>query len=272
MNQTTIVVIGAGNMGGSLIGGLVKCGFDPKTITAIDPSNDKLDHLNQRYGIHAATDASQALLHASVVILAVKPQVVKSIVKQHAQTFATKKPLILSIAAGIRIATITEALKTTVPIVRAMPNTPALIGYGATGLYANVEVTPSQRQLAEDIFQAVGIVAWVDQEEAIDSITALSGSGPAYFFLMMESLEKAAVQLGLSQTLAKRFIIQTCLGAAQMAQVAPIDIADLRKQVTSPGGTTEAAISVLTEGGVGNLFKKALQAAKLRACELASKS
>jgi pyrroline-5-carboxylate reductase len=268
-----IAIIGAGNMGSSLIGGLIKNGHPSNKLWATDASQEKLDHL-QPFHIHTTADNIKAVQAADVIILALKPQILADVAKALSQVIVAQQPLVISIAAGIRETNLQHWLSTHSPtthlaIVRAMPNTPALIGCGATALYANAYVTAQQRNIAESILRAVGIVVWVKHEELIDTVTALSGSGPAYFFLMMEALQQAAEQLGLPAEQARLLTLQTALGAARMAMESGKSVAELRQNVTSPGGTTERALAVLEQKEIRALFKSALEAAQQRSIELA---
>jgi pyrroline-5-carboxylate reductase len=268
MSTPTIAMIGAGNMGASLIGGIIKNGHPPDSIIASDVDETKLAALQKDYGVRIASNEI-ALSAADVVIFAVKPQYFAEVAKPLASLVQKNKPLIISIAAGITIASILEWLGEATAVVRCMPNTPALIGCGATGLYANAHVSAQQRQMAESLLQAVGLAVWVEKENLIDSVTALSGSGPAYFFLIMEAMQKTGIELGLDADVAKQLTLQTALGAAKMAMESPKSLEALRQGVTSPGGTTEKAVSVLEEHNVREIFRKALHGAKIRSEELA---
>lgn len=268
MAEPIIAMIGTGNMGASLIGGLIKNGFNPASIVACDVDAAKLNELQKKFGIRTASN-EDAVKNADVVIFAVKPQYFAEVAKPLATPLQIKKPLVISIAAGINSLTIAEWIGKNTAIVRCMPNTPALIGYGASGLYANSFVNREQHELAESILKAVGIVVWVAQEDLIDSITALSGSGPAYFFLILEALQKTGVELGLPGDVAKQLSLQTALGATQMAIHSDKSLEELRKNVTSPGGTTEKAVSVLEEHNIREIFRKAMVGAKIRSEELA---
>jgi pyrroline-5-carboxylate reductase len=265
-----ITVIGAGNMGSSLVGGLIRHGHPSDKLWASDKSEEKLTHLHNTFHVHTTMDNVQASQSADVIIIAIKPALFASVAAELLTLVQTRKPLIISIAAGVRELTIQHWLGGKTAIVRAMPNTPALIGCGATALYANGYVTPTQHNIAESILRAAGIVVWLENELLMDAVTALSGSGPAYFFLMMESLQEAAEQLGLPTETARLLTLQTALGAARMAIESDTPLVELRRQVTSPGGTTEKAVSVLEENNIRDLFRKALQAAKLRSEELAT--
>lgn len=269
MTHPHIAVIGAGNMGACLIGGLIKHGHSPETLWAADPGQAKLDALRETFGIHISTDNHAAARAADVVIFAVKPNMFAAVVNELKDTLLQRKSLIISIVTGIRIDNIQAWLHKQASIVRAMPNTPALIGCGATALYANHQVSDSQRNIAESILRAVGITVWLSDENLLDAVTALSGSGPAYFFHMMESLQLAGEEMGLPRDIARLLTLQTAFGSARMALESGKALDDLRKQVTSPGGTTEKALSVLDEHRIHLLYKKAIQAAKLRSEELA---
>jgi len=268
MNNSIITFIGAGNMASSLIGGLISKGYCPMHIWASDPNQEKLQSLQQQFGINTSTDNHQAVAEAKVVIFAVKPQAFASVAQGLANAIQQKRPLILSVAAGIDLDHLQQWLGQDAAIVRCMPNTPSSIGYGAAGMYANKLVTDEQRQQAKQIMEAVGRAVWLEKEELINIVTALSGSGPAYFFLMMEAMVQAAQQLGLSAEIAQMLTVQTALGAAKMAGQEATDLIKLRQQVTSPGGTTEQAVEVLVAGGLAELFAKALAKATQRAIEL----
>lgn len=269
MNNLVISFIGAGNMATSLIGGLLKTGFKSSQLWATDPSEQKLAQLKQRYQINTSTDNQYAVKQADIVILAVKPQVLAKVAVDLHPTIDVNKPLIISIAAGINLKHLQQWLGEGISIVRTMPNTPALVSCGATGMFANQWVTPQQQQFADQILKAVGITVWLANEGLMDIVTALSGSGPAYFFLMMEALINGAEQLGLPRDIAQQLTIQTALGAVQMASNND-DLVTLRQQVTSPGGTTEQAVNTLEAGGIRELFLTALAAAKKRCAELSS--
>lgn len=262
-----IAIIGAGNMGSSLIAGLINSGYPADKIWATDPSTEKLAQLQTAFHIHTTSDNQHAVDSAEIIIFAIKPQLFSTVAKPLAETIRIRHPLIISIAAGVRIAYLEKCFSAQSAIVRTMPNTPALVGCGATALFANPLVTPDQRNLAESIMRSVGITVWLTHEEEMDTVTALSGSGPAYFFLMMEALHEAAQELGLPHETARLLTLQTALGAARMAIESNSELADLRHRVTSPGGTTEKAISVL-DNEIRHLFRKALQAAKQRSIEL----
>ncbi len=270
MTTPTITFIGAGNMGGSLIGGLINNGHPHDKIWAADPSLEKLQHLEQSFKIHTTQDNARAVLAADIVIFAIKPQAFADVLTPLHQAIQERKPLVISIAAGVREASIQQCLGSQVAIVRAMPNTPALIACGATALHANSNASQEQRNQAESILRAVGAVVWVNNEALMDTVTALSGSGPAYFLLVMEALQQAAEELGLPADTARLLTLQTALGAAKMAIESGAPLTELRKQVSSPGGTTEKGILVLEENNIRLLLKNTLHAAKSRSEELAT--
>ncbi len=268
MNSKTIAFIGCGNMAASLINGLVADGYNPKKIIASDPDSAKIAQLSGLLGIETASDNSSAIESAEIVVLAVKPQMLEQVAAAMAPAIQKAQPLVVSIAAGILEQDIENWLGGDVALVRTMPNTPAMIKVGATVLHANSMVTSEQKNQAETILRAVGLTQWVDSEELLDAVTALSGSGPAYFFLVMEAMEAAAVELGLPEETAHLLTLQTALGAARMAMESSDTPAVLREKVTSPGGTTEAAIKRFEEGGLRDLISQALTEARDRSIEL----
>ncbi|MCK5726972.1 MAG: pyrroline-5-carboxylate reductase [Thiotrichaceae bacterium] len=269
MTENTLTFIGAGNMASSLIAGLI----DDKTplkLQVSDPDPIQRDHIQRQWSPIKTFDNNRlACDHADVIVLAVKPQILTKICHDIKDIVQKTKPLIISVAAGITEEVINKALGGNMAIVRCMPNTPALVQAGATGLYANDQANTTQRNLAEMVLRAVGITLWVDKESLIDSITAVSGSGPAYFFLVMEAMQNTAMTLGLSKEEAQLLVVQTALGAAKLAMESNDDAGLLRQRVTSKGGTTEAAIKVLQDGGLEDLFSQALNAAAQRSIELA---
>ena len=266
MNQT-IGFIGAGNMATSLIGGLIANRYEAANITACDIDSEQLQQLERRFGIATSQDAVGCAQTADVVILAVKPQVMRTICEQLAETGARPEQLFISIAAGVPADAIDGWLGGGRSIVRCMPNTPALLQLGATGLAANARVTAPQKAAAEHILEAVGIAIWVDAEADLDAVTAISGSGPAYFFYFIELLEAAGVKLGLESETAARLARQTALGAASMALHE--DVVKLRSQVTSKKGTTEQAILSFQQNKLAQLVDEATAAAQQRAQQLA---
>lgn len=270
MENTVIGFIGGGNMAGSLIGGLIANGHPPQLIHVSEPDAGRRRHLAQHFSIQTHQDNGETVAAVDVLILAVKPQKLAEVARAIATAARRRRPLIISIAAGVRGADIARWLgDETLPLVRVMPNTPALIQAGAAGLYAGPTVDRDQRDTAEAILSAVGIACWVDDEAALDAVTAVSGSGPAYFFHMMEALQTAGVNLGLDADTARRLTLQTALGAARMALESGEDPGTLRKRVTSPGGTTERAIGTLQSGGFANTVQRAAEGAAERSRELA---
>ena len=261
--------IGAGNMARSLAAGLVKNGWPHGRLLLADPDTAQRKTVERALKVqtHAGNDA--VATRADILVLAVKPQVLREVAQTLAPMVQHKRPLIISIAAGVRLGDVQRWLGGGLPIVRAMPNTAALIGSGATGLYANEAANGAMREQAESILRAVGITTWVPNEDLLDVVTALSGSGPAYFFLIMEALERAAIDQGLDPLQARLLTLETAYGAAKMALEGAEEPASLRARVTSPGGTTERAIEVLQRGDMAGLLRDALVAATKRARELA---
>jgi len=269
MKSLRITFIGCGNMGRSLIGGLIANGLSENFIIGTDINPEQRQTTASQYNIEVLEDNQQAIKDADVVVLAVKPQSMEDTLKPIKVTLSLGNPLLISIAAGIKLSHLGKWAGEDLAIVRVMPNTPALIQVGATALCANKNTSNAQRDLAETIMRSVGLALWLDDETLLDIVTALSGSGPAYYFLIMEVMEKAASQLGLPQEQARILTLQTAFGAAKMALESSHDAESLRKQVTSPGGTTEQALKVLMDGGIEDLFNDALKAAQKRSVELA---
>ena len=267
MSHPRIAFIGAGNMAASLIGGLLAQGIPASHIRASDPGAEQRAKIAGEHGIALFADNAEAILDADVIVLATKPQVLKDVCLALAPNLQDGQ-LLVSIAAGISCASLGNWLGAR-PIVRCMPNTPALLRQGVSGLYANAEVNPAQRELAEQLLAAVGMALWLENEQQIDAVTAVSGSGPAYFFLLIEAMTAAGEQLGLPKAIAAQLTLQTALGAAHMAVASDVDAAELRRRVTSPNGTTEAAIKTFQAGGFAELVKQALSAAAKRSAELA---
>jgi pyrroline-5-carboxylate reductase len=265
-----LAFIGGGNMAVALIGGLLKRGLPASRCVAADPSAEQRDSLVRDFGIAATGDNAAAVRGADVVVLAVKPQQMRDVAQALAPHLAASPPLLLSVAAGIPHASLSRWLGPGVAIVRTMPNRPALHGFGATGLFAGAGLSAVHRSLAESIMSAVGAAVWVEQESQMDTVTALSGSGPAYFFLFMEALEAAAEERGLPREAAHRLTLETAYGAAQMALQSPDSLAALREQVTSKGGTTAAALQVLNAAGLRVMVADAVAAAERRSAELAA--
>lgn len=264
----SIGFVGGGNMAASLIGGLIHDGFEPERISVLDVDPARLDHLGGRFGIRTTTDSAALLEASDVLVLAVKPQVVETACAGLREALGERRPLVVSIAAGVRIDALRGWLGPGVPVIRCMPNTPALVRAGATALYAGSDVTAADRDVAESLLRAVGLTLWVHDESDLDAVTAISGSGPAYFFLLMELMEDAAVSMGLERQTARLLVQQTALGAGRIAIEVNEAPARLREQVTSPGGTTERALAVFEEGGLRELVARALAAARERSAAL----
>lgn len=268
MNKAVISFIGAGNMAASIIGGLLESGHPATSLRASDPTATSLQRLRQLGAIATFSDNAAACADADVVILAVKPQMMAEAMASVVEPVAASGALVISIAAGTTIAALEGGLGSATAVVRCMPNTPALLGVGATALYANGNVTPVQRDLASTILGAVGLIEWVPEESQLDAITALSGSGPAYFFLFMEAMINAGCAMGLSRECATAMTTQTALGAARMATESDVDLVELRRRVTSPGGTTERAVQCFEHEGLRDLVAHAMTAAQQRAAEM----
>jgi len=271
--MATIGFIGGGNMAASLIGGLIKSGYTAADMIVIDPSDTVRETLSKKFNIRVNTDINAAD-NCEIIVLAVKPQVLKTVCQQLA-SIQIRDSLIVSIAAGVRSTDINHWLiqgqaTTEQAIVRCMPNTPALLQCGVSGLFANDSVSDNQKQQAENILQAVGLVVWVDKEEQIDAVTAVSGSGPAYFFLLMEAMKNAGEELGLPANVAQQLVLQTALGAAKMATESNLTPEELRKNVTSTGGTTEQAILSFQSANFSTIVLNALEAANSRSISLAN--
>ncbi|GJC32086.1 pyrroline-5-carboxylate reductase [Acinetobacter sp. KAM398] len=260
-----ISFIGGGNMAQALIGGLIARGLPPTRITVSDPVEQVRDLLKEK-DVHVTEDNLAAIAQADIVVFAVKPQVLAQVLRPLYGQFDDK--LLISIVAGAEIATISELLGTE-RVVRVMPNTPALVQTGAHGLYATKQVNSTDRELASQVLAATGLTIWVNSEAQIDAVTAVSGSGPAYFFYLMESMIRAGKNLGLDEKVATALTLQTALGAAQMAITSSNTPAELRKNVTSPNGTTQAAIEVFDHAQISQNIQAALAAAKTRSQELA---
>lgn len=270
-NSNKIGFIGAGNMAYALISGLIESGFSTQNIKLSDTDTSLLSQRKLEFGLEVFTDNSQLSEQCEVIVLAVKPQILPVVCKE-IQAYLNHKPLIISIAAGVKSVDINRWLGGNAAIVRTMPNTPALLGKGATGLFANEAVNEEQKHLASLILGAVGYCVWVKDEPMLDAVTALSGSGPAYFFLMMESMTNAGIELGLDSETAEKLSIQTALGAAMMAEQSGKSVGELRDNVTSKGGTTQAAIASFQNQNfelvVANAMRAAFERAKTMGNEL----
>ncbi len=263
-------IIGAGNMGRALVGGLVRRDADPSAIGVGESSEAARASLQREFGVRASADNRAALAGAQVVVLAVKPQDAAGVVRALAPELGASRAVVISVMAGIELAALQRWCGQGVPLVRAMPNRPAILGAGATAVYAPPEVGAGERTLAERALSAVGSVVWLQRESDLDVVTALSGSGPAYFFLLAELMADAAVGLGLEPAAARALAVGTLYGAGALAHSSDGDLARLRAEVTSRGGTTEAALRVLAGNqGLEAIVQRALAAAAQRSRELA---
>ena len=266
----SLAFIGGGNMARSLIGGLARRGADTRTIRVAEPVAALREALVADFGVQAFERGEDAVAGAGLWLLAVKPQMMRAACEPLAAAAQAQRPLVVSIAAGITVARLQQWLGGGLPVVRCMPNTPALLGAGVTGLYAGVGVDASQRSRADELLSSAGATVWIDAEPLIDAVTAVSGSGPAYVFLLAEALEAAAVAEGLPAADARTLVVQTLLGAGRMLAEAGEAPAELRRRVTSPGGTTQAAIEAFQAGGFESLVARAVHAARERGAALAA--
>ena len=269
MSNSKIAFIGGGNMARSLIGGLVTTGMSNKDISVSEPQADLREKLTKDFGVNALEENASAVMGVNVIVLAVKPQILQEVVIPLGNLIAEARPLLISVAAGVTCSSIERWFGGQPALIRVMPNTPALIGAGISALYANSNVSDDQRALAEKIMAAVGKTIWIKEETLMDAVTAVSGSGPAYFFYVMQAIYDAAVREGLDTQTARLLSLETALGAARLAVESTEDPGSLQAQVTSPGGTTEAAINVLDNSGVRDALQKAVSAARARGGELA---
>jgi len=270
MSNKHLAILGGGNMGRALIGGMLQRGTRPEHISVGESSQAARDGLVADFGIQATSDNATAVASASVVVVAVKPQVAGAVLAPLQPAFQRTRPVVISVAAGIRIAALENWCGSGVPVVRSMPNRPALVGAGVTGLFAPAAVGSAHREVAERVMQAVGEVVWVAAEDDLDVVTALSGSGPAYFFLLAELLMQGAMDLGLEAAAARRLAIATLHGAGQLVHSGDGDLARMRAEVTSKGGTTEAALKQLEGADLRGIVARALEAATRRSRELAA--
>ena len=268
--QPTLCFIGGGNMARSLIGGLVARGQAPADIHVAEPNPGLREALARDFGVQAHADNAEAAAASTMWVFAVKPQVMRAVAEALAPVAQARRPLVVSIAAGITGVQLERWLGGDLPVVRAMPNTPALLGAGATGLHANARVDAAQRALTEDLLGATGITAWIPDEAAMDAVTALSGSGPAYVFLLAEAMQAAGEAQGLSAETARALALQTIFGSARMLVESGEPAATLRQRVTSPNGTTQAALEAFEAGGFRELVGTAIARATERGRELSA--
>ena len=264
-----IAFIGAGNMNSSIISGLINKGFDAKDIIVSNPSAEKREALASKLGIYQTVDNIEAATFADFIVLGVKPHLIAQVCEDISQQIDITNKCFISVAAGCTIAQIQTALGAPCSVIRTMPNTPCQLGLGVTGIYPSAEVNESQKEIAQALMSSVGIVKWLPNEANIDDIIAVSGSGPAYFFLFMEAMEKQAITLGFSAQESRELVQQTALGAAQMVVNNNLPIKQLRENVTSKGGTTNAAINSFIDDGLEHLVTKAMNCALQRAKEMA---
>jgi pyrroline-5-carboxylate reductase len=269
MNRS-VCILGAGNMGRALVGGLLRSGTRPEQLTVGEKNVAARETLARDFAVSASADNQAAAAGAAVVVLAVKPQDAVATLAGLAALFAKQRPLVVSVVAGVRSAALQSACGGGVGVVRAMPNRPALVGAGITGLYAAGDVSPAQRANAERVLGSVGETVWVPSEDALDVVTALSGSGPGYFFLLAQLMAEAGERLGLEAPTAQRLARATLYGSGLLAQAADCDLKRLRAEVTSAGGTTEAAVQVLEGADLRATVSQALAAAAQRSRELAA--
>ena len=269
MKRERVAILGGGNMGRALIGGLLRRGVHPAQIAVGESNPNARAAVLKDFSIEATEDNSSAVAEASFVVVAVKPQDAATALVPLAPLVQRNRAVVLSFAAGIRTAALQQWCGQGVPVVRAMPNRPALVGAGATALFAESHVTADERERAVTVMQAVGDVVWVGSEDDMDVVTALSGTGPAYFFFMAEMMMQAAVQLGLDGEAARQLALSTLYGAGRMVRESDGDVVRLRAEVTSKKGTTEAAMRVLEDQEMRRIMSLAIEAAARRSRELA---
>ncbi len=269
MKSLRIGFLGGGNMARALIGGLIARGTPAAQLSVGEPSETAREQLTRDFQVRATADNRSAIQDCALVILAVKPQEAGKVLQPLASGLQAAGSVLVSVAAGIRIASLNAWAGADVPVIRTMPNRPALIGAGVTGMYAAARVTADQRRLAEQTLQAAGQTVWVEHESDLDVVTALSGSGPAYFFLLAELMMQAAVDQGLAPDAARRLAVGTLQGAGALAGAADADLVRLRQEVTSKGGTTEAAVGAFAAADLRAIVARAIQAATRRSRELA---
>ena len=267
-NYPTLAFIGAGNMARAIIGGLIKQGYPANKIWASEPNLSRIQDL-QTQGLKVTDSNVDVVRNADVVVLAVKPQILKEVLLPLSEAAQQSKPLFISVAAGITSSSINRWLGGNQSVVRCMPNTPALVGLGASGLFANSDVSDEQRNQAEAVMSATGLTLWVEDEQQLHAITAISGSGPAYYFLFMEAMISAGVQQGLTLEAATQLTLQTAKGAAEMALQSDVDPAELRRRVTSPNGTTEQAVLAFQRHGLEGIVADAMDACATRSIAMA---
>ena len=270
MNSPRIGFVGGGNMARALIGGLIGRGTAASQLSVGEPAVAARESLARDFKVRVAADNRTAIDGCDLVIVAVKPQQAGAVLKALAPQLQGTRTVLVSVAAGIQIASLSAWVGTEVPVIRTMPNRPALIGAGVTGMFSAASVTMEQRRLAEQTMQAAGATVWVSRESDLDIVTALSGSGPAYFFLLAELMMQAAVAQGLAPEAARQLAVGTLHGAGALARLSDGDLARLRAEVTSKGGTTQAALDVFAAADLRAIVERAMQAASQRSRELAA--
>ena len=262
-----IAFIGGGNMATALISSLFASRHNVDRIHVADPGIDAREHLQKRWPVHCFEHAADAIKDMDAIVLAVKPQVLPLVLEEIGD-LVTSEQLVISIVAGIHTSQIAAQLKSNSPIVRTMPNTPALIGLGITGMYAPINCNLVQRELTQNLMESAGEVVWLERESLLDVVTAVSGSGPAYFYYLVECLRDAGTRLGLPANVAARLALYTAYGASTMAVQGDVDVTELRQMVTTQGGTTQAALDILEAGHFAELVDSAIAAATRRGQEL----
>lgn len=267
-----VAFIGAGNMNGAIISGLIQGGFSPENIMVSNPSAPKRIALQEKHGIQQTSNNIEAATFADVIVLGVKPYLIAEVCQVLGEHIDVTSKCFISVAAGTTMNQIEQAIGQPCTVIRTMPNTPSQLGYGVTGIFANDHITEEEKTFTTSLMESVGIVKWLASEQQIDHITAISGSAPAYFFMFMEAMEKQAKAYGFSDQDSRELVQQTALGAAKMVIKNTQAISTLRENVTSKGGTTQAAISAFSEGGLDQLVAKAMNSAVDRAKEMAKSS
>jgi len=271
-NSPQLTFIGAGNMATAIINGLMATNYPKSALTVCAPIEQELKQIEQQFGIMTASDNTARIAASDVIILCVKPQVMEQVCREISAQIQHYQPLIISIAAGLSTTQLTAWLGGPAAIVRCMPNTPAQVHRGASGLYANAQVASHQRSLAQSLFESVGIAFWLEEEKQLHAVTALSGSGPAYCFWFLEAMEQAAVSLGLPTQMARQLAIQTMRGAAELAGNSDESPAQLKRRVMSPGGTTERAIAKFDNDNMATIIAEAMEQAWARSYQLADET
>jgi pyrroline-5-carboxylate reductase len=271
LSTTKLAFVGAGNMNSAIIEGLLIAGETPSSISVSNRSATKLERLNE-LGVATSTSNVEACDQADIVVLGVKPAQILDVCREVQASVARSNALVLSVAAGVTVAQLEQVLGSNTPIVRAMPNTPSTVGAGAAGLFANAAVSAKGKADAQRVLEACGIATWVESEDLIDAVIAVAGSAPAYFFYILEALVEEGINLGLAPEQAQTLAVQTCFGAAKLCQNAETDLATLRNKVTSPGGTTQAALATFKELNLQGTIKAGMRAAVARAREMAQEN